>query len=223
MPTCTDLTDLADRITVARDVRSEAEQRALLALLRRLAHGSPVTFSELSEILGPDDRELAGQLHDRPGVIWDQDGRITGLLGLSIGQFGSHRLNLGRGELSAWCAWDTLFLPELLGASATVTSRCPQTGQPISLTVTQHGPIDIDPDTTVLTLLEPQPKFDEHVRESFCHYIHFVATPQAAAQWTAEHPGTFAVSLDDGYRLARLTNRASFGAALGTPAPTWEI
>jgi alkylmercury lyase len=108
MPTCTDLTDLADRITVARDVRSEAEQRALLALLRRLAHGSPVTFSELSEILGPDDRELAGQLHDRPGVIWDQDGRITGLLGLSIGQFGSHRLNLGRGELSAWCAWDTL-------------------------------------------------------------------------------------------------------------------
>ena len=34
------------------------------------------------------------------------------------------------------------------------------------------------------------------------------------AAWTAEHPGTFLLSLADAFRLARLANRATFGAGL---------
>jgi alkylmercury lyase len=119
--------------------------------------------------------------------------------------------------LSAWCAWDTLFLPELLGETARVTSRCPRTGREISLTVTPDGPADLAPPETVISFLVPETRFDANVIQSFCHFVHFFVSPAAVASWTAEHPGTFPLSVDDAYRLGKLTNRATFGAALGAP------
>src|SRR5439155_14324278 len=60
--------------------------------------------------------------------------RMIGFWGLSIGPM-PHRLIVNRQSLYAWCAWDTLFLPELLGVTAEIESRCPTTGRPITLTV----------------------------------------------------------------------------------------
>ena len=67
----------------------------------------------------------------------------------------------------------------------------------------------------MVSFLVPEQQFDATVLQSFCHFVHFFASPDAAASWTAEHPGTFSLSIDDAYRLGKLTNRASFGAALG--------
>jgi hypothetical protein len=50
--------------------------------------------------------------------------------------------------------------------------------------------------------------------------VNFFASPDAAASWTAGHPGTFKLSIDNAYRLGRLTTRAAFGAALDAPSPT---
>jgi hypothetical protein len=48
-------------------------------------------------------------------VFHDDAGHIVGFWGLSTTELGPHRLRGVDGvELSAWCAWDTLFLPELL-------------------------------------------------------------------------------------------------------------
>jgi hypothetical protein len=55
----------------------------------------------------------------------------------------------------------------------------------------------------------------ERVRD-LCHFVHFFASPEDRARWTAEHPGTFLLSVEGAYRLGELTNRAAFGAALVT-------
>ena len=138
-------------------------------------------------------------------------------MGLSITQISDHRIHIDGRALSAWCAWDTLFLPELLDETARVASRCPRTGRGISLTVTPDGPADLAPPETVISFLVPETRFDADVIHSFCHFVHFFVSPTAAASWTAEHPGTFPLSIDEAYRLGKLTNRATFGAALGAP------
>jgi hypothetical protein len=51
----------------------------------------------------------------------------------------------------------------------------------------------------------------------FCRYVRFFASSEAALGWIVEHPETFQLSIEDGYRLARLSNRATFGAALERP------
>jgi hypothetical protein len=57
------------------------------------------------------------------------------------------------------------------------------------------------------------------VINTFCRYVHFFASA-AAAGWIAEHPGTFELSVEAAYRLAQLSNRATFGDIRGHESPT---
>ena len=71
-----------------------------------------------------------------------------------------------------------------------------------------------------MSFLVPEQKFEANVLQRFCQFVHFSASPDAAASWTAGHTGTFQLSIDDAYRLGRLTNRATPGAALDAPSTT---
>jgi alkylmercury lyase len=135
-------------------------------------------------------------------------------MGLAVVEMGHHRIHVDVRRLSAWCAWDTLFLPELLGEIAYVTSRSPTSEGEISVTVTPTGPIDLAPADTIVSLLLPEPEFDAGVIQRLCHFVHFFASPEDGEEWTAEHPGTCLLSVEDAYSLGELTNRAAFGAAL---------
>jgi alkylmercury lyase len=205
---------LAQRIATAMPDLDPALQQAALTLLRLLAQGEPVEVQRLAHALALPAAYVDETLERSPGVFRDDHGRIVGFMGLSVAPISDHRLHIDERSLWAWCAWDTLFLPELLGQTARVSSRCPSTGTPISLTVTPNGPTDLAPPEVVASFLVPEGQFDANVLQSFCHFVHFFASPDAAASWISEHPGTFPLSVDDAYRLGQLTNRAAFGAAL---------
>ena len=205
---------LAARYRAAMPNLDPRLQNAALALLRFLAQGEPVEVQRVADATGLPGDYLAATLAAAPGIFQDERGRVTGALGLSVVEVGNHRLHIDGRSLSARCAFDTLYLPELLGLTAGVTSRCPVAGAEISLTVTPAGPVDLSPTGTVISYLVPEAKFDLDVAQSFCDYVHFFASTHAAGQWTAQHPGTFALGIDDAYRLAQLTNHASFGAGL---------
>jgi alkylmercury lyase len=63
---------------------------------------------------------------------------MIGFRGLALPAM-PHRLQVDGRTLHAWCAWDTLFLPQLIGKPAGVESTCPTTEQTIRLTVTPDG------------------------------------------------------------------------------------
>ena len=77
--------------------------------------------------------------------------------------------------------------------------------------MTPTGPIEIRPPDTVVSFLLPETEFDAEVIQRFCHFVHFFASPEDGERWTAQHPGTFLLSVDDAYSLGQLTNRAAFG------------
>jgi alkylmercury lyase len=206
---------LADRLIAAAPNLDRSEQAVAVALLRLLAKGAPVSDRALAAAVGAEEPTIRDELALWPGVFRDEDGRVVGFMGLSVAEFGDHRIELGGRTLTAWCAWDTLFLPELLGDEARIRSRCPVTGERISLTVGPDGPSGVRPAGTVLSFLAPERPFDADVMRSFCHFVHFFASEQAAGKWTARYPGTFTLSLEQGFRLGRRTNRATFGSAFG--------
>jgi alkylmercury lyase len=222
--TSTDQVDrLAAQIHQARHGLDRAQQQIALALLRLLAEGAPVPVERLAEVTGRSPAQIERTIHGWPEALRDDHGHLTGFMGLSVTEIGNHRLHVNRRTLSAWCAWDTLFLPELLGATARVTSRCPATGEDIALTMTPDGPRDLTRSTAVISFLAPERSFGSNVINTFCCYVHFFASPEAAAGWIKEHPGTFQLPIDDAYRLARLTNRSTFGDVLGQPVANWVI
>jgi alkylmercury lyase len=205
---------LAGMLTAAMPRIDASERRVALTLIRQLALGAPVGVSGLASAAELSDAQITNTLDHLPGVFRDQEQRVVGFMGLTVVEMGYHRIHVHARALSAWCAWDTLFLPELLGETAFVTSRSPESEATISLTVTPAGPTDMQPADTVVSFLLPNTEFDADVIQRFCHFVHFFASAEGGEQWIAQHPDTFLLTVEDAYRLGELRNRAAFGTAL---------
>lgn len=202
---------LAAELVTSAPPLTEREQKLAICLYRLLAKGEPVEAALLADRAELARDEVERALAEWPRIFRDERGRVIGFLGLSIRPM-AHRLSVGGRTLYAWCAFDTLFLPELLGASADVEACCPIAGEPITLTVNGTEVRDVHPAQTVLSYLHKDEPLDENVINAFCHHIHFFANADAAAEWTTEHEGTFTISLADGSEIARLTNRGRYPA-----------
>lgn len=192
------------------DVR---EQRLVLATHRLLGEGQPFRPEELAERTGLPVEEVDSRLEE-----WmahrDEERRVFGFVGLTLKPT-SHVLEVDGRTLYAWCALDTLFLPERLGGSARIRSSSPQSGETISLTVDAAGVHDVAPEGAAMTLHRIR-EFDDpkDVIETFCRYVHFFASEQEARAWAERSEGTYVASIAEGFEYGRLYNSARLGVAL---------
>lgn len=207
-------------LSAALPTFSESEQRLAVALYRLLAQGDRVPPERLAaklDLPAPDVVRWLGGAGLKSLVYYDDARRIVGFGGLAVVPT-AHRFVTDGRTLYTWCAWDALFLPEVLGLSADIESTCPQTATSIRLTVSPHGVESVAPAETVMSFLLPDaPLFENTTAQtiaSFCHYIFFLASPERGAEWVARHDGTFLLSLSDAFRLAQMNNEVRFGAAL---------
>jgi alkylmercury lyase len=200
---------LAAELAAAAPTLSDEHQQLALTLYRLLADGHPVDQDRLATRAGLPPEYVTHLLRDLPGVYLDDSDRVIGFWGLTIRPM-AHRLLVNDRVLYAWCAWDTLFLPELIGKPAQVQSTCPTTGESVSLSVHRHEVTNVAPSGTVLSFLHRDQPFDADAIATFCHYVHFFADRAAAERWTSQRDGTFVISLADGVEIARLANTARF-------------
>ena len=102
----------------------DENSRILIKMWRTLAQGEPVTQEMTANVaaeLGISFETIDAFL--RQITERDSDDNIIGLMGLSLNQGWAHRLTLGQREFRTWCAWDTLFLPAMLGETAVIESE----------------------------------------------------------------------------------------------------
>jgi alkylmercury lyase len=174
-----------------------------LAVLRELANGEPVAMSRL-----PDGAEQG--LARWPNVDYDDAGRVVAFSGLSLAPT-THRFTVGGLQLYTWCAWDTLFLPAMLGQSADVESTCPVTGSDIRLTVDPNGVRRVDPEPLWVSFPPAATTSTPDITGTFCCHVHFLATAAAAEHWLSRHPEGTVLDLDDAYELGRKATRCCTG------------
>ncbi|MGH8680280.1 MAG: alkylmercury lyase MerB [Burkholderiales bacterium] len=205
---------LSDRLLNVFPALDADDQRLSLALYRRLAEGSPVALSALAVELAMAGEEVERRLAAWPEVYYDGERRVIGYWGLTIRPM-THRLRVDGRELFAWCAWDTLFLPALLGRTAEVSSVCRGSGDPVRLSVSPREVESAEPEGIAVSFLVPDADaVRADVIASFCHYVHFFASADAAQPWLAQHPAAFLLSLDEAYEVGRLRTRARYPATL---------
>jgi len=210
------INELADRLVGAVAQPDGRSRRVAVKLYRLLAEGTPVPPVHLATAVNLPV-ETVGDILARYATFFDDQGAIAGFGGLSVAEMPPHRFRVAGQTLYTWCAWDSLFIPGILGKTADVTSRDPITHSPIALTVGPDGGKEVRPRSTVVSFLAPDRTFDRDVIANFCHFVHFFSSPETGDAWTAEHPGTFLLSVEDAFRLGQLTNARNFGDAL-TPA-----
>jgi len=187
----------------------EAGQRLSLALYRLLAAGEAVSTDALARAADLERGRVDAVLSALPGVYCGADGRVIGFWGLTIAKT-RHRMIIDGRQLFAWCAWDTLFLPELLQSDARVESSCPVTGDRVVLRVGPEG-VAADGERPLVSFVAPDPeKTAADVVRNFCHFIHFFATEQAGRTWLAGHPAAILATLDEAWELGRRRNARHF-------------
>ena len=217
-----DLDRLAAEVAGTLPSLNADERRVGVTVYRLLAAGEPTTPEYIARHSGIAYRRVAAVVEQLPTATV-VDGAVTAFLGLRRGT-GRHRLQFAGRSLATWCAWDTLFLPELIGRPARAESRCPVTGDAITLEVdptlgvTRSSPAD----TRLSFLAHPAP-FAGDVAVGFCRWIHFLSGPLAARAWlsgtawpggegdTPDRPEVIVVSLSAGVELGRRTNMLVFG------------
>jgi alkylmercury lyase len=196
------------------------ERRAAVALYRELAKGQAVTDAQLAHALGVSAVESSALLQRdaiKPLIYRDCEGRVLGFGGLATTPM-HHRFQVDGRELSTWCAWDSLFIPEILGLSARVASLDPENGEPVRLVVTPEWIELTEPEDAVISFIWPEAqvfaKSAANVMAKFCHFIFFFASRPSGERWVDKNPGTFLYSLDDAFALAKRLNANNFGSEL---------
>src|ERR1700687_543963 len=115
------LQELADSLCAAFPKLDDAQRRLALATYSRLERGMAASPAGIAEDAGIETKKAQRILGDWSGVYSDEVKRVIGFWGLTIVKM-KHRFEVDGVQLYTWCAWDTLFLPELLGKSARVDS-----------------------------------------------------------------------------------------------------
>ncbi len=85
---------LADRLIAAIPKLDPGEQTVAVALLRMLAKGEPVSEQALASVLGVSEPRIRETVGSWPGVFRGEDQRVIGFMGLSVVDFGAHRIEV---------------------------------------------------------------------------------------------------------------------------------
>ncbi|MPZ70179.1 MAG: hypothetical protein GEU71_11730 [Actinobacteria bacterium] len=202
------LEEVAEAITSATPAFDSLGRRIVGETYRLLARGeaaSPADIADAADLPPETTEEI---LRSWPLTFWDDQDRIFRFWGMAIDRLRpTHSMEMGGRTVYGWCAWDTLFITDLLDTETNVTSTDPHNGETIRLTATGDGVKEAEPSQTIVSFLLPEGAFGADAIEGFCHYVHFFSSSESGGAWVADHPGTFLLTVDEAFRLGRLTNR----------------
>ena len=125
------------------------------------------------------------------GVFYDDLNRVIGFWGMTIKEM-KHHFEVNGKTVFTWCAWDALFIPELINTTANIISHCATTGEEIKLSISPEGVITAPSEYIMVSFLIPhENKLNENITTDFCQYVHFFNSCEAGEKWIASHKGTF--------------------------------
>lgn len=212
------VTELA-RAFAASAPKIEGAEQIAISLYHQLATGSPVTIDRLAEAAGTGIDDTARTLSAWPGVYVDDRGAVIGFWGLAIEPM-PHRLNVDGRTLYTWCAWDGLFIPEILGVSANFVTHCPVSQAEISVDLDRHGGFETQTPDVVMSFLKPEKgMFDGDIIGQFCHYVYLFRDRPTAQPWLESNPDAILLDLPQAVELSRLKNELQFGGLLRDDHP----
>lgn len=193
-------TRLADTIDPGQAESGDALGWLWPALLRELARGHPVPIDTLAQVTGRGAAEVRAGLAGLSDTEYDEQGRVVGH-GITLRPT-PHRFTVDGHRLYTWCALDTLIFPSVLDRPAQVTSPTPGSGVPVRLEIDPAAGVTVlEPETAVVSVVIPEG--EASVRSAFCNQVHFFATPAAAQDWLAAHPGGTVLPVREAFDLGR--------------------
>ncbi len=206
---------ISHRLTTLFPPLDATDARIALSIYRLLVGNAPVNPGNIANESGEAEAHVRYLLNHWPGVYRDDDSNIIGFWGLARPEMG-YELSIAGQARFAWCAWDTLFLPELLNAEVRVDAATGLAQKPVHLTVTPDAvmrEMPIDDELYVSFNLPTDENWEDNVVASFCHHVHFLYADEVTA-WRERNTGGVVLTLREAFSAGKSKNRHQFGSVM---------
>jgi alkylmercury lyase len=183
-------------------------QQLSIALYRLLGRGAPATREELAAAAGLQLDRIEPFLREflPSAVVIDDRGAVLAFGGLSLAPT-HHRVVMGGTTLYTWCAFDALFLPEILGKSATLVTHCPASGAELTVELAPGAVRAARPSGCVVSIVTPDTKACcDNLRKAFCDHVNLFKDEQAFRAWSRDRREVGCVTLEEAQIFARQRN-----------------
>lgn len=206
--------EIGDYFVQAFPAATKDEQTLALALYRLLSLGKPVNISQLQTEVSLTASAIEQILHDWPSVFFNNAQQVIGFWGMAV-QATTHQLLVDKNVCYAWCAWDMLFIPQLLNKVVHIESNCPATNNTIKLIVSPTDAKSTNGKPLYVSFLQPDmDKLNDDITGSFCRFVYFFDSKIIAEQWLAKRPNTFLLTLEAAFEIAKHVNNRRFNLTL---------
>ena len=195
-------------------VFADADAELIRSIYKALFDEAPVTVESIASHAGRSPDEVDHVLGEC-NVVYEGE-EVIGFGGLSR-EPTPHVFVVGQLRRYTWCAWDPLFIARILDVEARVETVCPQTGTPITLSVSPEGIGEMQPASAVLSMRIPDESCRSDIVGNFCNAVHLFVSRDAARRWIGERTDVIVLTAEDGFDLGTVivdqrTGRASPGS-----------
>lgn len=195
-------------------VPSEQEQDVSLKLFHLLTTGSPVDIKILAESVGLSHPVVSELIQKWPDVYYNDEQHVVGYGGLTFKPT-KHKIMFDDHTLYTWCAWDTLFLPAILGKTLEIESQCPVDDSIVRVRVNPEGVQAIEPQEAMISFMLPSKEcIQTDIQRNFCQYVNFFPSAEMGEQWVRQHSKTYLISIEEAFKIGQIKNQAQFGEKL---------
>ncbi len=189
---------------------SEEEQELSLAIYHGLEKGNPLKIEDLVSATTLDKFTVKAIIKKWPAIFYDSNQHIIGYWGLAIQEMG-HKIELNDKTLYGWCAWDTLFIPQLIEKDAVIRSTDHLTKEEVVIEIDRNGNLLAGDDDIYISMLTVDEKsIQEDVVTTFCHFVHFFKSKSSGVDWISKHDGTFLITLNEAIELSKIKNSLQY-------------
>jgi alkylmercury lyase len=176
-------------------------------IYQKLALGKSVPIETIANELQIPIQDIQVHLKQMAYVEYNAIGEISAYRGVTLNQT-KHCVFHNNVKIFTWCAFDTLFLADLLVEPVSISSNCPACGKTIACKVTDRNLTSSKDSDIVMSFIIPD-KVDycEDLQNAFCCKVHFFCNLQCGSEWINLSPEIDFFDLEKSLVIAQERNR----------------
>jgi len=182
----------------------ELDLRVTFKTIQALAKGNPVSPTQLADIWGMplDQVQIILKQAEESGrvEINDQGDLVGAVLSLNPTQ---HQISMDNQPLYAWCAYDAMYAPGVVGIPTQIVSEDPVTGGRIQVSITPDEVGMVQPESAVVSVVDPGGDMSAGPESTRCTHMLFFESRESAKQWKQDHTGVSILTVEETFQLAK--------------------
>ncbi len=185
---------------------SAIKKRLSKILYIGLTKGYPVSLALIVEQLDIPEEQVRELLDELDYVERSQNDEVIAYRGVTLSPT-KYTLITADSTVYTWCAFDTLFLLDLIDQPAHIHSTCAACNKKLMLKPSKLDGSMPENSSVVMSFLVPEPSaYQESLRVSFCCKVHFFCNANCAQKWSSQHSDVELFSVEDSQTIARERN-----------------